>query len=298
LAAVVSWAGAGQVRDALEQAAPVLPLLALCEGARLPLESAMTRLLLGARSARLPLGVLYRAQAVFYAVSMVAPGGRLVGEVSKVALIAPHVGYLRAAAVASASQATSFFADALLGLVAATLGCVVLGMSIVTGALVGFTVVCAGLGVAVVLGVQSGLPRLIVARFPRALRATTAYRRAVRAQPMVVPRAVLLLFAARLLQVLFITVALHAVGAGFAPELGTITLGLNMAASALGDAIPGQIGPTDAALALSGPALGLAAASMVSVSVIVHAVQLGWAAAFGAVGLLSQGARPTRDTLA
>jgi hypothetical protein len=66
-----------------------------------------------------------------------------------------------------------------------------------------------------------------------------------------------------------------------------MTLAINMMASAAADAVRGQGGPTDAALALFAPALGVATAAMVSVSVIFHAVQLAWAAAFGAVGVLS-----------
>jgi len=287
LAAVVSWAGAGQVKEALNQAAEFIPLLLLCEGGRLPLETMTTRVLLGARARRLPLGVLLRAQAVFYAVSTVAPGGRLVGEVSKVAMLAPHVGRLRAAAVASASQATSFFADGLFGLVAAITAAFVLGFSVISAALIVFTAACVTLGMLVVFGMQSGLPHKLVARFPRVLRAATHYRRAARAQRMVVPRAVLLLFFGRLLQAAFITIALYAVGIHWSPALGAMTLALNMMASALGDAIPGQVGPTAAALALSGPALGVAAASMVSVTVTIHAVQFAWAAAFGAVGLFT-----------
>jgi len=296
LAAVVSWAGAGQVREALNQAAGFIPLLVLCEGGRLPLESLMTRVLLGARARRLPLGVLLRAQAVFYAVSTVAPGGRLVGEVSKVALLAPHVGRLRAAAVASASQATSFFADALFGLVAAVTALVVLGVSVLSVALVVFTVTCAALGVLVVFGMQAGLPQRLVARFPRVLRAATNYRRAARAQRMLVPQAVLLLFFGRVLQAAFITIALYAVGIRFSPSLGAMTLALNMMASVLGDAIPGQVGPTAAALALSAPALGIASAAMVSVTVIVHAVQFAWAAAFGAVGFFTPRAGRAQGT--
>jgi uncharacterized membrane protein YbhN (UPF0104 family) len=113
-----------------------------------------------------------------------------------------------------------------------------------------------------------------------------SYRRVVRVQRMVVPRAVLYLVVARLLQVALLTIALYAVGAGLSPALGTMTLALNMTASAAADAVPGQVGPTDAALALFAPALGVATAAMVSVSVIFHAVQLAWAAAFGAVGVL------------
>jgi len=287
LAAVVSWAGAGQVREALNQAAGFIPLLVLCEGARLPLETLMTRVLLGSRARRLPLGVLLRAQAVFYAVSTIAPGGRLVGEVSKAALIGPYVGRLRAAAVASASQATSFFADALFGLVAAVTAVAVLGASPISVAIVVFTLTCAVFGGLVVFGMQKGLPHRLVARFPRVLRAATNYRRAARAQRMLVPRAVLLLFLGRVLQATFFTISLYAMGVPFSPALGAMTLALNMMASALGDAIPGQVGPTAAALALSGPLFGVAAATMVSVTVTVHAVQFAWAAAFGAVGFFT-----------
>lgn len=287
LAAVIAWAGVGPVHDALAQSWRYLPLLLLLEGARLPFETVTTRHLMGAAARRLPLGVQLRAQAVFYAVSTVLPGGRVAGEAAKVALLAPHVGRLRAVAVAGASQATSLIADACIGLLALAVSIVVLGRSVATVTLAGFALACTAFAVLVVLALRSARPERFLSRFPRVLRAAVGYRRAVRVQRLVVPRAVLYLALARVLQIALVTVALFAVGAGWSPSLGTMTLALNMMASAAADAVPGQVGPTDAALALFAPALGVATASMVSVSVIFHAIQLGWAAAFGAVGLLA-----------
>jgi hypothetical protein len=286
LAAVIAWAGVGPVRHALSQAWPFVPLLLLLEGARLPLETITTRHLMGAAARRLPLGVQLRAQAVFYAVATVLPGGRLAGEVSKAAILAPHVGRLRAVAVAAASQATSLIADACIALLALGVGITVLGPSVATVTLAGFALACTAFAVLVVLAPRSALPERLLARFPRVLRSAIGYRRAARMQPMVVPRAVLYLVVARVFQIALLSVALFAVGAGLSPAVGTMALAVNMMASAAADAVPGQLGPTDAALALFAPALGVATASMVSVSVIFHAVQLAWAAAFGAVGLL------------
>jgi hypothetical protein len=287
LGVVIAWAGVDSVQAALMQVWPFIPLLLLLEGARLPLETVTTRLLMGAAARRVPLSVQLRAQAVFYAVATVLPGGRLAAEISKVALLAPHVGRLRALAVAGASQSTSLIADACIGALALVVSMSVLGRSVATVTIGVFFVSCTVFAVLVVLALRSALPERLLSRFPRVLRSAMGYRRVVRMQPMVVPRAVLYLVLGRLLQVALLTVALHAVGAGLSPALGTMTLALNMMASAAGDAVPGQVGPTDAALALFAPALGVATAAMVSVSVIFHAVQLAWAAAFGAVGVLS-----------
>jgi hypothetical protein len=287
LGVVIAWAGVGSVRAALAQAWPFVPLLLLLEGARLPLEAVTTRLLVGAAARKVPLGVQLRAQAVFYAVATVLPGGRLAGEISKVALLSPHVGRVRAVAVAGASQASSLIADACIGIFALGVSITVLGRSVATMTIAAFAVSCTAFAVLVVLALRSALPERFLSRFPRVLRSAVGYRRAVRVQPMVVPRAVLYLALARLLQVALLTVALYAVGQGLSPSLGTMTLAVNMMASAAADAVPGQVGPTDAALALFAPALGVATAAMVSVSVIFHAVQLAWAAAFGAVGVLS-----------
>lgn len=287
LGVVIAWAGVGSVKEALAQAWPFVPLLLLLEGARLPLEALTTRHLMGAAARRVPLAIQLRAQAVFYAVATVLPGGRLAGEVSKVALLAPHVGRVRAVAVAGASQATSLIADACVGILALGVCVTVLGPSVATATLAVFAAACTAFAVLAVLGMRSALPERLLSRFPRVLRSAVGYRRAVRVQPMVVPRAVLYLVVARLLQVLLLTVALYAAGAALSPSLGTMTLALNMMASAAADAVPGQVGPTDAALAIYAPALGVATATMVSVSVIFHAVQLAWAAAFGAVSVLS-----------
>jgi hypothetical protein len=297
LAIVIAWAGVDSVKAAMAQAWPFIPLLLLLEGARLPLETITTRHLMGAAARRVPLGVQLRAQAVFYAVSTVLPGGRLAGEASKVALLAPHIGRLRAVAVAGASQATSLIADACVGVLALAVGVVVLGRSSATVTIAVFALSCTAFAVVVVLALRSALPERLLTRFPRVLRSAAGYRRAVRVQPMVVPRAVLYLVVARLLQVALLTVALRAVGASFSLPLGTMTLALNMMASAAADAVPGQVGPTDAALALFAPSLGVATPAMVSVSVIFHAVQLAWAAAFGAAGLLAPRMRRPHDAL-
>ncbi len=282
----VTWAGAGRVQHALVLAGPFVPILLLCEGARLPLESLATHALLGSAARRVPLGALLRAQAVFYAVATVVPGGRVVGEVSKAALLAPHAGKLRVVAVAGASQANSLLADACVGIAALVFALLRFGLSPITFTLLGFAAVCTGLFLLIVLGVKSTLPDLMMRRFPRFLRAAGEYRRAVRAQRMIVPTAALALILARVFQIALFTTILRAVGAPFSPALGAMTLAVTMMASAAGDAIPGQVGPTDAALAVAGPALGVAAASMVSASVVFHAVQLAWAAALGTIGLL------------
>jgi hypothetical protein len=297
LGVVIAWAGAGSVKAALLQAWPFVPLLLLLEGARLPLEAVTTRLLMGAAARRVPLAVQLRAQAVFYAVSTVLPGGRIAGEVAKVALLAPHVGRLRAVAVAGASQSTSLIADACIGVLSLGVAITVLGRSVATVAIAAFAVSCTVFAVLVVLALRSALPERLLSRFPRVLRSAVGYRRAVRVQPMVVPRAVLYLALGRLSQVALLTVALYAVGAGLSPSLGAMTLAVNMMASAAADAVPGQVGPTDAALALFAPALGVATAAMVSVSVIFHAVQIAWAAAFGAAGLLAPRVGGQRDAV-
>jgi hypothetical protein len=94
------------------------------------------------------------------------------------------------------------------------------------------------------------------------------------------------LFLARLCQAAFIGVSLVAVGYALAPLHAMAMLAVVLAGSIAGEAIPAQLGATDAALVAAGPSLGVPLAMMAGVAVLFHIVQLAWVA-LGATAAMS-----------
>jgi hypothetical protein len=247
------------------------------EGARLPLEVLATRRLLGARAERLTLVELCRAQLWFYAISTVAPGGRIVAETSKVALLRRSVGVTTASAAATASQAASFVADAIVAAAGAIALLALLGPSPLSALILVFVLGCVLLATAVAAATRLALPPRSRVRFPRIARVLERWRRAARARRLFAPAVIGLLVLARTAQVGLLAAALAAVGVEPSLRLALSLTALVMASAVVGEAVPAQLGATDAALVAAAPALGLTLAQAASIGMLFHLVQLGWA---------------------
>lgn len=278
LVVVIRSAGTDDVKAVLSRALRWLPLLLVLEGARIPIEFLTTRTLLGKAKARVSVVALAKIQLIFYAFSIIAPGGRLVAEASKATLLRTHTSGPRAAAVATAGQATSFIADAAVGVLGALSAYALSGWSIFTMLMAGFVLACSCLAFLVITGARGRLLTRLTARFPRLTRFLARFRGAARAQRMLVFRAVALLFSARLCQVAFFGAALSAVGIGTSLAGAFAGLSLSLLGSAAGDAIPAQLGATDAAFVLAAPLIGAGVAALASVAVLFHISQLFWVA--------------------
>jgi hypothetical protein len=296
LAVVAHFVGARSVTAALAASLPWLPVLFLIEGARIPLELWATRRLLGARRADVTLTSLGRAQLIFYAVSICTPGGRLVAEASRAALLAPAVGAARITALATASQAASLCADACAALLG--LGAVIAlsGFSWISLFVAGFVAISLTLSLLVVRVATSTPPEKVLLRlgrfgwFLRELGAAARTERLLRADVI----AILLL--SRLCQALFLGVALRAVGIDASPLDAMAALALLMVGSAAGEAIPAQLGAADAALLALAPLLRVATAPLASVGVLFHAAQLFWVAIGAIAALWGRRRRTTRSS--
>ncbi len=273
---VTRFVGTAAVGEHLAGALLWLPLLFALEGARLPLEALATRRLLGARAERVPLVELCGAQLWFYAISTVAPGGRIVAEASKVALLRRAVGVSTASAAATASQAASFVADAIVAAAGAIAVLAICGPSPLSALILVFVLGCVLLATAVAAATRRALPARILVRFPRLARFLDRWRRAARARPLFAPDVVLLLVLARAAQVGLLAAALTAVGGEGSPLLALSLTALVMASAVVGEAVPAQLGATDAVLVAAAPALGLTLAQAASIGVLFHVVQLGW----------------------
>lgn len=277
LVAIASFVGVTNVGRRLEGALVWLPLLLLCEGVRVPLEGVVTRRLLGSRASRVSLGLLARVQLVFYAVSACTPGGRVLGEASKVALLSGRVGVPTASAAATASQAASLVADALVVLVGAGAVYEISGFTKLTALTLVFVAACILLAAVVVAATRTSFTPRWVARFPRLAQFLDTWRRASRAQRLFAGDVIGLLVVGRVAQVLLLGAALAAVGGGFSLLRAWALLALVMGGSVVGEAIPAQLGATDAVLVAAAPTLGIDQAQAATVGVLYHVVQLTWA---------------------
>jgi hypothetical protein len=276
LVAVARWVGADAVGERLGAALAWLPLLLLLEGLRIPLEGLATRRLLGPLAERVPLALLARAQLVFYAASTCAPGGRLVAEASKAALLGGTVGVARASALATASQAASLVADALVAALGAGAVYSLCGMTRLTALTLVFAFACASFAALVAAATRSAFTPRLLARVPRVADFLERWRGAARAQRLLDARVVLLLVGARSAQVLLLGAAMAAVGAGFAPQRALALAALVMAGAVVGEAIPAQLGATDAVLVAAAPTLALDPVRAATVAMLFHLVQLAW----------------------
>jgi len=296
LVAVASFVGVANVGHRLRDALAWLPLLFFLEGVRIPLEAVATRRLLGPRASRVSLPLLARVHFVFYAVSACTPGGRVLGEASKIALLGGRVGVPAASAAATASQAASLVADALVVLVGAGAVYELSGFTKLTALTLVFVVGCILLAAIVVAATRTSFTPRWLERFPRLSHFLETWRRAARAQRLFAADVIALLVVARVAQVLLLGASLAAVGGGFSLLRAWSLLALVMGGSVVGEAIPAQLGATDAVLVAAAPTLGIDQAQAATVGVLYHVVQLGWAVigAIAGAALRERGGPPAR----
>jgi hypothetical protein len=273
---VTRFVGTAAVGQHLRAAFRWLPLLFALEGARLPLEALATRRLLGARAERLPFAELCRAQLWFYAISIVAPGGRIVAEGSKAALLGRTVGVPTASAAATASQAASLVADAMVAAAGAGAVFALCGPTALSALILLFVLGCVLLASAVAAATRRALPGRLLGRFRRVARFLERWRRAARAQRLFAADVVGLLVLARSAQVGLLLAALAAVGGDASPLRALALTAVVMAGAVAGEAVPAQLGATDAVLVAAASDLGVTLAQAASIGVLFHVVQLGW----------------------
>ncbi|WP_437727114.1 lysylphosphatidylglycerol synthase domain-containing protein [Sorangium sp. So ce861] len=294
LAALIRHVGAAEMLAAVIRAAPFLPLLVALEAARIGCEVLATGVLCAPR--RVPTAELLRIHAVTYPVMALMPAGRAAGEAVKAALLSPHVGAPRAAAVATANQSLALLGAAPLSLLAAAAlfwiggGASPFALGVLAHAAL---LVASGLGVAFAAR-QRAASAWITRRFARAGQLTEAFQEAVRERPPVPAWPFAACVAGRALQAAQYAVLLAAVGAESGPLRALAAYGVGAAGTAAGDLIPGQIGATDGAFTLAAPLLGLTASSAIAVSLLVHLLQAAFALAGIAAALAWRRSPPAR----
>jgi uncharacterized membrane protein YbhN (UPF0104 family) len=255
-----------------------LPLLFALDVLRVVAEAVGTWSLSERVRRRVPLAELARIHLVGYAIAMTMPAGRAAGEAVKAAMLARFIGLPEAAAVGAVNQSTS-----MLGGVLGAIPCVVAalwltGLSPLTGAFAAFVLVTlVGFTALQVACRQRGLGGALLHRFTRLEQATTAFHEAIARIPVVPPVATVAAVVSRLVVVVELAVLLFALGGRHGVGAALLAQGVSLVGGTVGDFVPGQLGATDGAFALAAPYLGVALASGVAISVMLHCVQATWA---------------------
>ncbi|WP_437489779.1 lysylphosphatidylglycerol synthase domain-containing protein [Sorangium sp. So ce1014] len=294
LVALIRHVGAAEMLAAVTRAAPFLPFLIALEAARIGCETIATAVLCAPR--RIPPAELLRIHVVSYPVMTLMPAGRAAGEAVKAALLSPHVGAPRAAAIATANQSLALLGAAPLSLLAAAAlfriggGASPFALGVLAHAAL---LVASGLGVAFAAR-QRAASAWITRRFARAGQLTAAFQEAVRERAPVPGWPFVACVAGRALQAAQYGVLLAAVGAESGLLRALAAYGVGAAGTAAGDLIPGQIGATDGAFTLAASLLGLTASSAIAVSLLLHLLQAAFALAGIAATLAWRRSPPAR----
>lgn len=271
--------GAHRLLAIVRASARWLPVLFGLDVLRLGFEAAATWALSARVRALVRLPALCRVHLVANAVSMVMPAGRAAGEAVKAAMLSRFIGVPDAAAVGAAGQATAMLGGVLIAVPCVAAALLLTGLSPLAGA---FALYAGGAAAFFALFQIACRRReiggFVLRRFARAGQATAAFHDAIAGIPVFPPAATAAAFVSRSIQVLELGVLLHALGGRRGLGGALVSQGVSMVGGSLGDLVPGQLGATDGAFALAAPVLGITVADGVAMAVLLHCVQLAWAA--------------------
>jgi hypothetical protein len=299
LAFVVNASGARAVLQGLGGSIHALPQLAALEVAMLACSMLALRALYGDVAAQVPARQWLRAGTLGFAVGAVFPVGRASAETSRALLLGRSVGGARAAVAAVQMQGVALLANALLSTAAFSAALLTLGFGAISALLLGNSLLTGALGTAILAVRQRGRPgRLLGLLTPRGREFGMAFDATLGASRRNLLRALLFETSARTIQVLECGVALAAIGHPSGAGRTLLTSGLVMVGSALGDVIPAQLGATEATLAMGAATVGLTTASAATLALLIHAAQLAMALVCGSVAFATLGrAQPSANKL-
>ena len=282
LALLIRSAGARSLLEALRIAARWLPLLLALDVLRIGCE-ALGTFYLSRLVRRMPMARLLRIHFIGYSVGAVMPAGRSASEAVKATMLAGALGAPRAAAIAATNQGMSLLSGAVCGLPCAVAAYSYTRLSLLTLAILGYSLL-ASLGFVMVQIAcrRRELGGILSRRFARVRAVTRAFHSALDEIPVVPGRALLMAVLSRLLHAVEVAILVFAVGGSMGIGALFLSQGVSLVGNSLGDLIPGQFGAADGAFAFAAPALGITAAAAISVSLMVHCLQVFWAL-FGAV---------------
>ena len=274
---MVERTGPHAILDALRPAWRWMPVVFFPEAMRIGSETLSTYYAYGSRRHLLPTGMLVRAHLVAYAVGNVMTAARSAGEAAKVAMLGQYAGMATATAAAAKNQSVTLIAGGLVSLPCAAGAWQLTGMSVVTVGLLVHAValVALGLGIRLIARTRSVGARLgrYVSKFAPGLMAFHDASRDVALVPSAPMSAMLV---GRLLRIAIYAILALAVGIDLSVARVLYAEGINMIVLAVGVFVPGQLGASDGAFALSAVPLGASVAAAMSIALLAHVLQLFW----------------------
>jgi len=270
------WAaGARAVLASLGASVHALPLLALLEAVMVGCSTLALRALYGGAGPRVCVRLWIRAGALGYALGLVLPMGRGMGEAARAVLLSRSAGGARAAVAAVQMQGVVLLSTAVITVPVLVASVALLGPGATAGLVLANGLVAGVLGTLVlVVRERARLGRLLGGSIKRLESFGLAFDAAAGASPGGLARSLAWESAGRVAQVVQCGVALAAIGQQTGLGRVLVARGALILGSAVGDLIPGQLGATEATLVLGAGALGVTAATAATLALLIHAAQI------------------------
>jgi len=258
--------------------APLMfPIVVLLQALVVGFESYAVLLLYGDARRVIPMREVWRSSMFSFAVVVIFPFGRAVGEAARAAMLSRYVGSARAAAAAAQIQAVTLIGNALISIPCAIAAYLMVGVTWLFWAVLGHFVVSAALAIGVIVaGRHSGVVAKLGKFFPGGAEwgSKVDAHLKQKQEPLTVP--VLLLVLSRCVDTLQRMVLLVAVGGTFSLLKGLTSEGISLVASSAGDAIPGQVGVIEMGYSLTAEVLHLERGNAVAMGLLFHFAVLVW----------------------
>lgn len=271
----LAWSvGLSALTQGLSLLLPWVPLLVLLELGRPLCELFATGHVLAAYGVRVAWSTRIRAQLLAYALDVVMPAGRTVGEAGKATVLAPEVGIDRSVAIGAAGQTLTLLSSAawaLLGLVVASFARAHEGIVVAT---VVYTLATVSLASLIFVAARLSRPWPWLTRIPHVLGSAQQLDHLLRAPSRHLVLSAIALLGGRVLQAIQLTVLLAVLGAAPSLPLTAVATNLYVVSAAAGELVPAQLGVVDGAFAIASSSFGIAPNAMLGVSLGLHAAQL------------------------
>lgn len=265
------------VWDAVLHAPLMFPIVVLLQALVVGFESWALVLLYGPKRREIPLREFFRSSMFSFAVVVVFPFGRAVGEAARAAMLARYVGSPQAAAAAAQIQAVTLLGNAFISIPCAVAAYLIVGTGWLFWAVLGHFAVSALLAAGIII---AGRNAHLVARLGRFFPGGAEWGSKVDAHLKLEARQfaapVSLVLLSRLVDTLQRMVLLVAVGGSFTVLHGFASEGISLVASSAGDAIPGQVGVIEMGYSMASKVLNLSHSNAVAMGLLFHLAVLVW----------------------
>ena len=265
------------VWDAVLHAPLMFPVVVLLQALVVGVESWARLLLYGEKRHLIPLREVWRSSMFSFAVVVVFPFGRAVGEAARATMLSRYVGSPLAAAAAAQIQAVTLLGNALISIPCAVAVWQLVGIGWLFWAVVGHFTVSALLAAVVILaGRHVGLVKKLGRLFPGGEEWGSKVDQHLKNDQRQIAIPLMFVVLSRLVDTLQRMVLLVAVGGTFGIVHGFASEGINLVAASAGDAIPGQVGVIEMGYSVAAEVLHLSRSNAVAMGLLFHFAVLVW----------------------